>query len=133
LQAKVKSDAPLSPGLIADLLRDRRFIEIFERAVELTLPTGNESRLNATVHRLAGAVADDAIFAQLYVDRIPQGPSTAEAVAVIDGAIRNYLKYVARKLLFEAVLDDPDFLYLYEDMIRLWQKNIGVALKAPLG
>ncbi len=112
LSAKVKSKYPISDAVIADLLSDRRFRDIFDRAVELTLPLPR----GAAVDRLLDALEEDPGFVQLYSDR--GGNSAPEKAEDIDPAIRKFFGNTARKLLFDNILDDPDFLYLYDDIVH---------------
>ena len=106
LQAKSRAESPHPRGLIADLLEDRRFYDLVQRALDQNLPAQN---WDATVGRLVDAVKDDDTFAQLYTNQQSSEPNPHDAIG-------RYLKYVARRLVFETVLDDPDFRYLYDDI-----------------
>jgi len=116
LRAKANSESPIPRALIADLLADRRFRDIFDRAVELTFPPPQK----AVLDRLVDALKEDPVFVQLYGER-GGGPAPGK-VEDLEPAIKNYFGYTARKLLFENILSDPNLLYLYDEMVhrRKW-------------
>jgi hypothetical protein len=122
LRKEAESKRPISDGLVADILRDPRFRDIFDRATALTFPPDQQTLTT----RLLSALENDENFIQLFKERYEarerhqnQGGGQPPQVGIASESdpVDSYFVYTARKLLFDAIFKDPDFAYLYDDVV----------------
>jgi hypothetical protein len=115
LQEKLKLSKPLYASTMVKLIRAPRFRDILKRACESTLPARNEDyRHHTVIDQLVNAVKDDKTFEAMFGDFHAHRADEGENDTQDDRAFARYLLYVARRRLFEAVVDDPDLKYIYD-------------------
>jgi len=76
---------------------------------------------NSLKNWLRDEVSEDEVFLKLVADRTVAEP---KEIVDSDGAIEAYLFETIRRSLFKAVVDDPDLLYIYDDMTD-WPSLLG--------
>jgi hypothetical protein len=124
LQHRLKLAKPLFNSTMVKLIREPRFKEILKRGCDSTLPSKSEKyRENSLILQLVNEVRNDPKFETMFGDfsasqttegekKSEEGKSDSDG----DHAFVQYLRYIARRRLFEAIVNDPDLKYIYDGL-----------------